>query len=58
MVSEPRTEHGTGIFALHLRYGTAFLLGCAGFARNSDRVSTDHFLSELDKACYREKQVN
>lgn len=33
-------------------------LGCAGIARNSDRVSTDHFLSELDKACYRERQVN
>ena len=33
-------------------------LGYAGFARNSDRVSTDHFLSELDKACYRERQVN
>ena len=36
----------------------AFLLGYAGIARNSDRVSTDHFLSELDKACCREKQVN
>ena len=36
----------------------AFKLGYAGFARNSDRVSTDHFLSELDKACCREKQVN
>ncbi len=33
-------------------------LGYAGIARNSDRVSIDHFLSELDKACYREKQVN
>lgn len=33
-------------------------LGYAGVARNSDRVSTDHFLSELDKACYRERQVN
>ena len=33
-------------------------LGCAGIARNSDRVSTDHFLSELDKACGRERQVN
>lgn len=33
-------------------------LGYAGIARNSDRVSTDHFLSELDKACCREKQVN
>lgn len=33
-------------------------LGYAGSARNSDRVSIDHFLSELDKACYREKQVN
>ena len=33
-------------------------LGYAGIARNSDRVSTDHFLSELDKACYRERQVN
>ena len=29
-----------------------------GIARNSDKVSIDHFLSELDKACYREKQVN
>ena len=36
----------------------AFRLGYAGIARNSDRVSIDHFLSELDKACYREKQVN
>lgn len=44
MVSELRTE--------------PFWLGCAGIARNSDRVSTDHFLSELDKACYREKQAN
>ena len=33
-------------------------LGYAGNARNSDKVSIDHFLSELDKACYREKQVN
>ena len=31
-------------------------LGYAGIARNSDKVSIDHFLSELDKACYREKQ--
>ena len=36
----------------------SFRLGYAGIARNSDRVSIDHFLSELDKACYREKQVN
>ena len=35
-----------------------FGLGYAGIARNSDRVSIDHFLSELDKACYREKQAN
>ena len=32
-------------------------VGYARIARNSDRVSTEHFLSELDKACYREKQV-
>lgn len=44
MVSELRTE--------------SLWLGYAGIARNSDRVSIDHFLSELDKACYREKQVN
>jgi len=36
----------------------AFGLGYAGIARNSDKVSIDHFLSELDKACYRERQVN
>ena len=46
------TEHG-----LRAVY-RAVRLGYAGFARNSDRVSIDHFLSELDKACYREKQVN
>ncbi len=46
MVSELRTEP------------VSYRLGYAGVARNSDRVSTDHFLSELDKACYREKQVN
>ena len=45
MVSELRTE-------------PFIWLGYAGVARNSDRVSTDHFLSELDKACYRERQVN
>ena len=32
-------------------------LGYAGIARYSDRVSTDHFPSELDKACYRERQA-
>jgi len=37
MVSEPRTEPQKR-------------LGCDGVARYSDRVSTDHFLSELDKA--------
>lgn len=46
MVSEPRTEH------------IILLLGYDGSARYSDRVSTDHFLSELDKACCRERQVN
>ena len=46
MVSELRTEPFT------------IRLGYAGVARNSDRVSTDHFLSELDKTCCREKQVN
>lgn len=51
MVPELRTERKRLSF-------TAGLLGCAGFARNSDRVSTDHFLSELDKACRRERQVN
>ena len=45
-------EHG-----LRVAY-RAFGLGYAGIARNSDKVSIDHFLSELDKACYREKQVN
>ena len=45
-------EHG--LRAAHRAFG----LGYAGVARNSDRVSIDHFLSELDKACYREKQVN
>lgn len=35
-----------------------FMLGCDGIARDRDRVSTDHFLSELDKTCCREKQVN
>ena len=44
MVSELRTEPTR--------------LGCAGFARESDRVSTDHFLSEPDKACRRKRQVN
>ncbi len=44
MVFEPRTEPKW--------------LGCDGIARYSDRVSIDHFLSELDKACCREKQVN
>ncbi len=43
MVSEPHTERCA--------------LGYAGIARYSDRVSTDHFLSELDKACYREIQA-
>ena len=33
-------------------------LGCTGIARHSDRVSADHFLPELDKACRRERQVN
>ena len=49
--AEP-AEHG-----LRAAY-RAFGLGCAGVARYSDRVSTDHFLSEPDKACCREKQVN
>ena len=44
MVSELHTEPARG-------------LGYAGIARDSDKVSTDHFLSELDKACYRERQV-
>jgi hypothetical protein len=43
MVSEPHTERCA--------------LGYAGIARYSDRVSTDHFLSELDKACRRERQA-
>lgn len=43
-----------GLRAAHRAIG----LGCAGIARNSDRVSIDHFLSELDKACCREKQAN
>ena len=45
-------EHG--LRAVHRASG----LGCAGFARESDRVSTDHFLSEPDKACRRKRQVN
>lgn len=32
-------------------------LGYAGIARNSDKVSTDHFLSELDKARTRERRA-
>lgn len=46
------TEHG-----LRAAY-RAVRLGYDGIARNRDRVSIDHFLSELDKACCREKQVN
>ena len=49
MVSELRTEQASYFMDL---------LGCDGIARNSDRVSIDHFLSELDKACRRERQVN
>lgn len=51
---------GKAYFAEHgLRAAyRAFGLGYAGFARYSGRVSIDHFLSELDKACYREKQAN
>lgn len=45
-------EHG--LRAAHRAFG----LDCAGIARDSDRVSTGHFLSELDKACRRERQVN
>ena len=48
-------EHG---LRAAYRAGSFVQLGYAGVARNSDRVSTDHFLSELDKACCREKQVN
>ena len=46
------TEHG-----LRAAY-RAVRLGYDEIARNRDRVSIDHFLSELDKACCREKQVN
>ena len=55
-----RCEWVKRIFAEHgLRAAYRALgLGYAGIARNSDRVSIDHFLSELDKACCREKQAN
>ena len=44
-------EHG-----LRAAYRTAFeRLGYAGIARNSDKVSADHFLSELDKVRTRER---
>ena len=43
MVSELRTEPSR--------------LGCAGIARDSDKVSTDHFLSELDKVRTRERRM-
>jgi len=50
---EKIAEHG-----LRAAYRAEFQLGCAVIARYSDRVSMDHLLSELDKACCREKQVN
>ncbi len=36
---------------LELRTEEVFLLGYDGIARDSDRVSVDHFLPVLDKAC-------
>lgn len=45
-------EHG--LCAAHRVRG----LGRAGIARDRDRVSIDHFLSELDKAFRRERQVH
>ena len=57
MGKENLTEHG--LRAAHRAWiFLQGLLGCDGIARNSDRVSIDHFLSELDKACRRERQVN
>jgi len=44
MVSELHTELARG-------------LGYAGIARDSDKVSTDHFLSELDKVRTRERRA-
>ena len=35
----------------------AFGFGCDGIARHSDRVSINHFWSEPDKACCRERQA-
>ena len=45
-------EHG-----LRAAYRTPRGLGYAGFARQRDKVSTDHFLSELDKVRTRERRA-
>ena len=47
------TEHGLGA-----AYREGNPLGYDGIARNSDRVSADHFLPALDKVCFREEQTN